>query len=453
MKQKSKRGRYLADLKKPFSPLSRGEKFAWAMLTLVVFLQSIHLSLSNYPSLLLTKLKNPAAPNGIELFRDLGSYGRILIYFSTLLTLIAFISFFIFYYQTFRGKILLYTYYKIVLISLLMLTLYTFLYHEVNLNFLVLLYIFYFLALAMGARKLVSFKYIYKSKFERGGVIFLFSLLLPLVVIIYGESYTINHFDNVVKNIKVNEDKTSKEVVKHGLQGFYSYNYLYTDPESKDKGNEIVGKFDYTNCNEEGSRDDLVTNSKGSELKKSYWVRADNIFYSNFTGNGFVRDDSRIYHIGPTIIGLLLSGAIAESNDWGVCKDLQNLPKLVIGNMGTEDKRGVQFLTLKFDKVKVAKLSKIRTWSWLDKLPYKGIAKIYAFESNLPDYSNFLNNIDHITLTLKNGSLAKLDTFTKNSKGESISIEELNLVKIENFKVNKPVKYINLSNKFKDSLK
>ena len=465
--------------------LNKREKCGWFFLTLLLFLESIHYASSNYPSMLYSKLKDSKNVVGVEIFNFLGSGGRVLIHFVTLVALLSFIYLFRVYGRVFKSKIVVYSYFLIAFIWYLSFLLYYFILSESSSSFVVMLTIFLLIAFLSLFRVKTVFSHLKNIPINKE-VILTSSLSLILVSgLTLGESLSVSNFEkNIISKTGVNSlNSLLGEFKTHS----YKYSYSYFDPASGGAGNHMEGVFNGKSCEEEGWRYDKITQkvpatklaestsvdpSEGpstiesatpkettspeestsqSVITKSYWINHDNIYYSNYANLGYIRDDSRINHIGSTMIGLLVTGATSEANAWGVCEDILHLGNIAKISSNTININGSGEVKVKYEKLLVEKATKNRTWSWVGDLGYKGVAKIYTYEANLPSYGSFIESLDNLTFTFNKGELTSISTYGI-ANGVSVKIEELTLSPTTDYSSSLPKNIKNISKSFKEGV-
>ena len=454
--------------------LTKREKCGWFFLTLLLFLESIHYASSNYPSMLYSKLKDSKNPVGVEIFNFLGSSGRALIYFVTLGAILTFIYLFRVYVRVFKSKIIIYSYFLIAFTWYLSFLLYYFVLSESNSSFVIMLTTFLLIAFFCLFKVKTLFSHIKNIPINKD-VILTSSLSLFLVLgLVLGENLSVKNFEkNIISKTGVNSlNSLLGEIKTHS----YKYSYSYFDPASGGSGNHMEGVFNGGSCEEEGWRYDKITQNipttksvdstpsttetttsstdKGTSqsiITKSYWINHDNIYYSNYANLGYIRDDSRINHIGSTMVGLLVTGATSEANAWGVCEDIFHLGNIAIISSNTVNSEGSGVVKLKYEKSLVEKATKDRSWNWVGDLGYKGVARIYTYESNLPSYSSFLESLDNLTFTFSKGEITSISTYVI-ANGVSVKIEELTLSPTTNYKATKPKNIKNISKSFKEGV-
>lgn len=438
--------------KTPFSPLKRSQKLSWLLLSLFSFLITLHFASSNLPSLYIAKLRNPKDQTGIEVFNSFGPITPTLFSLSTLLSLTAFLYFFRFSYLTLRARISIFELFKSHALILIAAFAYFMLYKETSSSFMILISLLFMLSLLPSKFKKNYLITLLPYPLSRPSKIFLTLVLSSIFLISFSEGYATYNFNNSIERLVVKEDAKLNSVLKSVLaQNSYQYKYHLLDPSTKNIANPIEGSFNSDNCEESGNRLDSIAqkDSKTAKTVKSYWIRKDGVYYSNYADLGFVRDDSRVNHIGPTIFALIVTGASAKVNQWGVCEDLHNLAKNVdiLNSKSTSD--GSTIYSVKYNAKKVDLAVKIRTWSWVRYLGFKGISSVYAYQANYPHYDSFLKSFDFIDLEVdSNNHLKKLTTLIGDSTQSEV-LEEITFDKIERVVVEKPKSFKDLSRSYK----
>lgn len=434
----------------PFSTLKPAQKATWLLLTFISLLTSLHFASSNLPSLYYAKLQTPKNPTILQLFKDFGPSAQPLFFTASILSALTFFYVFRYSYLSLRGKISIFESLKSHFIIILALTSYYLIFKETSLSYILTIFALFLLSLIPSKFKKNYLVALPPYPLSGASKKLLSLFILSISFISCSEIYAYTNFNKVINSISIKEDLVIKKTLTSALSSnSYTYNYHLVDQSSGKDINPIQGAFNSANCEEKGKRLDTIPKSNSSKQVESLWIRKNDIYYSNYAKLGFIRDDSRVNHIGPTMFSLIVTGAGSKPNAWGVCEDLHNIAKNVTFISEKTLSDGSQVIDFRYDNLKVEKIIKLRTWNWVKYLGFKGISAIYAYQENYPHYDAFLKSFDFLELRVSaENKLLSLRALIGSPTTNQI-LEELSFLPTSKVAIEKPSSFKDLSRNFK----